>query len=316
MRCKRCGEPLDPMDTHCPVCGRAVGARKKAPAPKKNDSPVVRLPQLDKFTHAYARDMVRSNLLQLAALAAAVVILVLAVLMYRGIGSLQDSVNQLRLTADAQLQQSQNQTEPTWTTEPETEPDEMQTEPSTEPAVVPLGQQSLTAALSLYRTDNGTYAAAAMNPSYATAWVNTVREGSARRTNAAWILQGTDDRLTVNLHDSYGSEEAQAVLTLSWSAEGSIFGAFSAGVCAWEWRVPGSEWESLPADCAATDLMVGTSRLSLTADRLTTLLGQYEMMELRCQVSLNHPDGGSLRIITDGITVDGNGPVTAGSMLD
>lgn len=316
MKCKRCGEPLDPRDTHCPVCGRAVSGRKKAPAPKKNENNMIKLPQLDKFTHTYAQDTLRSSLLQLVTIAAVAAAIVLAAMVYTGIGSLRDSIEQLRLTADAQLQLLQNQTEPADETEPEADETEPPTDGPTEPEVLPLSRQDLTAALSLYRTDNGTYAAAAMNPSYAEAWVNTVREGSARRTNAAWIIRSTGDRLTVRLHDSYGGEALQAELTLNWTLTGETFSAFGGGVCVWEYRISGGEWESLPNECVTTDLAGGTTRLALTADRLNMLLGQQERLELRCQIAQTNPDGGSLRIIADGITIGAEGPVSAGSLLD
>lgn len=318
MKCKRCGEPLDPLDTYCPVCGRAAEPRKKAPPKKKTDStPPIKLPQLDRFTRTYARDNARTNLLQLGTIAAVAVVIVLAVMVNSGVGALQKSMDQLQQSVDAQVQLHLSQNQPAPTDAPEIQTNPIPDEPAPtegEEPVLSLSRQDLTAALRLYRTDSGTYASAAMNPSYATAWVSTAQESIARRVHATWILEGTGDRLALKLHESYGGEEIQADLTLSWVLSGNTFSGFSEAVCAWEYRAPGGEWGSVPNDAVTTD--AGATRLALSSDRLAALLGGNSSIELRCQIVQNHFDGGTLRIITDGITMDAFGPVRTGSLLD
>lgn len=304
MRCKRCGEPLEPMDTHCPVCGRAAAPRKKAPSQKKNEGSI-KLPQLDKFTHAYSRDTARSRTIQLVTVAAVAAAVVLLVLVYMGMGELQSAVGQLQRTADAQLQaqQNQNQTPAETETQPtvrETEPPIQQTETPAVPGQ-PLSRQTLEATLSLDRSRGDTYAAAWMTmesaDDRAISWVHT---GSGQ-TGAIWVLENAGDRLEVKLRERAG--ETQTETGLEWTLSGDTFASLENAVCIWECRAGGGEWESLPNDCVTMSQADGTCELVLSADLLTTLRGQHSSLELRCHLSLQHPDGGSLKLLVTGLAL-------------
>lgn len=304
MRCKRCGEPLEPMDTHCPVCGRAAAPRKKAPSQKKNESSI-KLPQLEKFTHAYNRDTALSRAIQLLTVTAVAVAVVLLVLVYTGMGALQSAVGQLQRTTDAQLQalQNQSQTPAASETEPpvrETEPPIQQSEPPIA-ATQPLSRQTLEATLSLDKSRGDTYATAWMtlesDNDRAVSWVHT---GSGQ-TGAIWILENAGDRLEVKLRERTG--ETQTELGLEWTLSGSTFSAMADAVCIWECRAGGGEWESLPNDCVTVSPADGTCDLMLSTDQLTTLRGQHSSLELRCHLSMQHPEGGSLKLLAAGITL-------------
>lgn len=326
MRCKRCGEQLEPMDTRCPVCGKAVAPRRKAPAQRSNETHI-RLPQLDKFTHAYGEDVARSRMLQLATIAAVLLALVLLVLVFAGVGELKSAVNDLKVTADAQLQAIQNQPKDPEPTEGEPEVDTQPQEDPTEetqgqidepqPQALPLSRQTLAAELTLYRGNDGAYAAAWMElgdyEDRAQAWVSTTREGSRRETSVSWILEESGDRLDLTLSERYGGDDA-AQLTLSWNARGETFRSMGNPVCIWEYRVVGDGWESLPAEYL--NPIGGGCELAISADQLTLLMAQYSEMELRCQVSMTHPSGGTMNVLVDGISFDAEGLTVSGSLLD
>ena len=246
MRCKRCGELLNPADARCPVCGKTVTPpRKKAPAQKPGETNI-KLPQLDRFTHAYNRDTARSRLLQIATIGAVAAAMVLTVLVFAGIGDLKNAVKDLQLTADAQLQALQNQpqvpdqTDPPVQTDPQEDAAEDVTEDPTENQPADhqplLAVQNVKADLTLYNTADGAYAAASMTPGEfddrADAWVSAGRSGSQRRTDVAWILAGTGDRVDVTITESYGGE-ALAAMTLGWDTEGDTFVDYSSPVCIW-----------------------------------------------------------------------------------
>lgn len=324
MRCKRCGEQLEPMDTRCPVCGKPVASRRKAPAQRSNETHI-RLPQLDKFTHAYGEDVARSRMLQLATIAAVLLALVLLVLVFAGVGELKTAISDLKVTADAQLQAIQNQPkdpvptegEPELDTEPQEDPTEETQGQIDEPQILPLSRQVVSAELNLYRGDNGAYAAAWMDlggyEDRAEAWVSTTREGSSRETSVSWILEQSGDRLDVTLSETYGGDDA-AQLTLKWNTRGETFRSMGNPVCVWEYRVVGDSWDSLPAEYL--NPIGGGCELAISADQLTMLVAQYSEMELRCQVSMSHPSGGTMKVLVDGIRFDADGLTVSGSLLD
>lgn len=314
MRCKRCGEILEPMDTRCPVCGKTVTSRKK-PAPHKNPENNIKLPQLDKFTRTYQQDTARSRTLQMVTVAAIVVVLAMLVMVYVCIGDMQAAVNDLKLTGDAQLQALQNL--PQQNDIPDTQP---QTEPQTDPVEptegeeipsLPLSRQDMEANLTIAWADQRPYAAATMDlgsfEDQVKAWVSATAQGDSRRTDAVWVLENSGDRLRVSLEDRFGGEDAVYFASLTWNQKGSTFGSMGGAVCVWECRVPGGDWQSIPSDYLTA--VGGGCELRLTADQLTILIAQYKQLELRCQVSLTHPDGGILRIVTDGMTLNPDGMV-------
>ena len=318
MRCKRCGELLEPTDARCPVCGKtATPPRRKAPAQKPGETNI-KLPQLERFTHAYSRDTARSRMLQMATIAAVAAAILLTALVFAGIGELKDAVKDLQITADAQLQAIQNQSNVPPVTDPQdqTGPEdatEDATEGSTQPPVdQPLSRQQMKAALNLYNTTEGAYAAASASCEDADAWVSTIRTGTERRTYAAWILAETGDRVDVTLTERYGGDTL-AAMTLSWDAEGDTYADLGSPVCIWEYQVGTNAWESLPTEYLTP--IGGGCELSLSADNMKLLLAQYSRMELRCRVSMSHPDGGSLEMMVDGIMLDENGLAVNGGLL-
>lgn len=323
MRCKRCGEPLEPMETRCPVCGKTVAPRRKAPAQRTGETSI-KLPQLDKFTHAYSADAARSRMLQLATILVVLASLALLVVVFVGVGDLKNAVKDLELTANAQLQALQNNQNQVpeateGTDENQTEPQEDPTEDvGNEPeADLPLSQQDVDADLILYRSGSGNYAAASMDlGSYdekVDAWVNTVREGNSRQTNVAWILSGSGDRVDLKLHDSYGGEN-QVDITLSWQTEGDTFGSLGSPMCIWEYRLSGGSWESVPTEYLTP--IGGGCELAFTAEQLAGLLGEQSKMELRCRVYMTHSAGGSMNILVGGIAFDAAGLTVSGDLLD
>lgn len=301
MKCKRCGEPLDPMDTRCPVCGRTVPPRKNATPQKKNET-AIKLPQLDKFTHAYSRDAARSRMMQLLTVAVLAAAVVLLVLVYTGVGTLREAVGQLQLTADAQLQALERQPDPVPETTPReedpTDPPVQETQP---PAARPLSRQTLEATLTLDASRGEPYAGAWMTlesaDDRAVSWVHT---GSGL-TGAVWMLENAGDRLEVELRQRQG--ESRTELSLEWATAGVTFSALEGAVCIWECRAGGGEWESLPLDCVTMSPAEGMCQVALTMEQRATLQGQYDALELRCHLSLQHPDGGSLKLLAAGITL-------------
>lgn len=316
MRCKRCGELLEPTDTRCPVCGKTLTPpRKKAPAQKPSETHI-KLPQLDKFTHAYSRDAARSRVLQLATIGAVIAAIALLVLVYTGVGELQTAVKDLKQTAAAQLQAMQNQ--PQAATQPQTEPSVESTDAPTDASPLPLDRQNVEAALTLYHTAGGTYAAAVMElgdyEDQALAWVSTRQTGADRQTHVSWILVDSGDRMDLTLRDSWGGETAQFFAGLTWALEGDTFQDLSDAVCIWEYRVSGGQWESLPI--AHVTAVPGGCEVCLTTEELGNLLGQTSGMELRCHVSMTHPDGGTMRVLAGPMALNAAGPVVSGTLLD
>lgn len=326
MRCKRCGEQLEPMDTRCPVCGKAVAPRRKAPAQRSSETSI-KLPQLDKFTHAYSEDAARSRVLQLATMAAVLLTIVLLVLVFAGVGDLKSAVSDLKVTADAQLQaiQNQQQNPAPAPTEGDAEPDpQPQTDPTEEttgeladPQSLPLSQQALSAALTLYRGDNGSYAAAHMDlgdyDDRAEAWVSTARAGGSRETSVSWILEESGDRMDLTLNEIYGGDDAAAI-SLTWDPSGDTFRSLGNPVCIWEYRVVGDSWESLPTEYL--NPIGGGCEVAISAEQLELLTAQYSEIQLRCMVSMTHPSGGTMHILVDGIRFDDAGLTVSGDLLD
>lgn len=314
MRCKRCGELLEPMETRCPVCGKTVSPRKK-PAPPKKPENIIKLPQLDKFTHAYQQDTARSRILQMVTIAAIVVVLAMLVMVYVCIGDMQAAVADLKHSSDTQFQAILNQPQ-----QEEIEDVQPQTEPQTDPAeptqgedapALPLSRQEMEAGLALTWTADRSYAAASMDlgsfDDQVKAWVGTDVSGGARRTDAVWVLQNSGDWLRLGLEDRFGGDDALYYVDMKWNMKGGTLGAMAGPVCVWECRVPGGQWESVPTECMTA--VGGGCELRLTAQQLETLIGQYNYLELRCQVSVTHPDGGILHMTAEGMTINRSGMV-------
>lgn len=318
MRCKRCGELLEPRDTHCPVCGKTVSTRRKAPAQKPAEAPI-KLPQLDRFAHIYDQDTARSHTLQMVTIGAVALAVVLLVMVLASVGDLKTAMDDLRRTSDAQLQAMQNQnqsqiqqTEPT-VTEAQTEPVETQDPMTSVP--LPLSRQDMEAVLTLYTTTDNAYASAEMDlgdfEDQAAAWVSTTREDTVRKTSVAWILGQSGDRLDMDLSAAYG---IQTDITLTWTLAGDTFDGLSGAVCTWEYRTDGGEWTPLPTDHITA--IAGGCEVHLSADGLAALLAQGLQAELRCRVSMTHADGGSMKLLAQGIALDAAGLAVNGDLLD
>lgn len=314
MRCKRCGEMLEPMDTRCPVCGKTVAPRKKAAPPKKPEN-TIKLPQLDKLTRTYQQDSARSRTLQMVTIAAIVVVLAMLVMVYVCIGDMQTAVADLRQSSDAQFQAILNQPQQDETpdaqpeAEPQTDPAEP-TEGETAPAL-PLSRQDMEAVLKLTWTADRPYAAAAMDlgsfEDQAQVWVSTDVQDGIRRTDAVWMLENSGDWLRICLEDRFGGSDTQYFAAMTWNMKGGTLGSMAGPVCVWEYRVPGGQWESFSGEYLTA--VGGGCELRLTAEQLADLIGQYNQLELRCQVSVTHPDGGILRLAAEGMTINRSGMV-------
>ena len=307
MRCNRCGNPLDPRDTRCVVCGKVLvpPTKKRPPAQKSGETQNMKIPQLEKFTHVYSRDAARSHSFHTLTLLAAAVALVLLILVYMGMGDLKDAVADMRQSTDSQLAVLQQT--------PATVPTEAPTEEVTEPPVVadpakPLNQQRLKAKVSLHRHAHGTYAAASLDlgtfEDEAMCWVVT----NAHETHVQWTLANAGDRLELQIVDAYTAAESKLDLKLNWSFSGDTFAMLTDNACGWECRVSGDAWGAIPE--AYVTVEGGSTALTLTAESLDLLLAQYDEMELRCQFTLKHPDGGSVTVTADGMTVTREGLVT------
>ena len=310
MRCNRCGNPLDPRDTRCAVCGKVLvppTKKQRPPAQKSGETQHIKLPQLERFTHAYSRDAARSHSFHTATLVAAAVALVLLILVYMGVGDLKDAVADLRQSTDSQLAALQ-QTPAVIPTEDPAEEEETEAPSETTAPAKPLSQQKLKANVSLHRHAHGTYAAASLNlgtfEDEAMCWVVT----SAHETHVQWTLTNAGDRLELEIEDAYTAAESKLALTLNWSFSGDTFALLTDSACVWECRMSGGEWGAIPVEYVTVE--GGTSTLTLAAEHLELLLAQYDEMELRCQVTLKHVDGGSVTITADGMTVADSGLVT------
>ena len=310
MRCNRCGNPLDPRDTRCAVCGKVLvppTKKQRPPAQKPGETQHIKLPQLDKFTHIYNRDAARSHSFHTVTLVAAAAVLVLLILVYMGVGDLKDAVSDLRQSTDSQLAALQ-QVPAVLPTEDPTEEEE--TEVPSDPAAPakPLSQQRLKANVSLHRHAHGTYAAASLDlgtfEDEAMCWVVT----GAHETHVQWTLTNAGDRLELQIADAFTAAESKLELKLSWSFGGDTFAQLTDTACVWECRMSGGEWGAIPAEAVTVE--AGSSTLILTAESLDLLLAQYDEMELRCQFTLKHPDGGAITVTADGMAVTREGFVT------
>lgn len=318
MRCKRCGELLEPTDTQCPVCGKTLTPiRKKTPA-RKPGEPAMKIPQLDRFVHSYQRDAARSRTLQMVTIAAAVAAVALLVLVYMGMGQLQSSLTGLREVSDALLQAQEQEQPPVQL--PEEPTPTVSTEPSSQPGEesLPLSQQQIQAALRLTHTDAALYAAALMDlgsfDDRAVAWVTTDAESRDSSADAVLVLEGSGDLLALALSERYGSGDVSVFAGLNWSLEGDTFSALADPMCIWEYRVTGGEWEALPIEYVTA--IAGGCEVRLSPEAVETMLGQAIGAELRCTVSMTHPDGGSMKIVADGILFSAEGPAVGGGVTN
>ena len=313
MRCNRCGNPLDPRDTYCSVCGRTLPPpRKPRPAPQKSASQKpsdshIKLPQLDQFTYAYAKDADRSHRIRVLTLLAVIVCLVMTVLMFRNFKALTTAMEDLKTSTAAQIQALQQMpTNPAPTIQDTTEPDPTDA-PVQNPQ--PLSRQRLKAALTLRRTDDRNYAIPTMElgtfDADPTTYVSTQWNSSQSRTEISWVV-GTGDQLDLLLEESYDTATSQLAVMAQWAFSGDTFGGYGDVLTTWECRTSkDSEWGAVPANCAQS--AANSSVLTITADTMELLLAQYQEMELRCLVSLTHPDGGTMSITVDGVTVGRTG---------
>ena len=311
MRCNRCGNPLDPRDTRCAVCGKVLvpPTPKRPPAKKSGESQNqnIKLPQLERFTHTYNRDAARSHSFHTLTLMSAAVVLVLLVLVYVRVGSLRDDLAELRQSTDSQfaaLQQLPAETP----TEAPTEVEETTVPAETTAPAKPLSKQKLKASVTFHRHGDGTYAAASMDlgtlEDEAMCWVVT----SGHKSHVQWTLNGSGDRLELVATDAYTAAESKLDMNMTWSFSGDTFAQLMDNGCSWECRVSDGEWGAIPTEYVTVE--GGNCTLTLTAEQLDLLLAQYDEMELRCQVVLEHPDGGSITVTADGLTVTRTGLVT------
>ena len=311
MRCNRCGNPLDPRDTRCAVCGKVLvppPTKKQRPtAQKSGETQHIKLPQLERFTHAYSRDAARSHSFHTATLVVAAVALVLLILVNMKVGDLKDAVSELRQSTDSQLAALQ-QTPVVLPSEDSTEEEETVAPSDPTAPVKPLSQQRLKAKVSLHRHAHGTYAAASLNlgtfEDEALCWVVT----NAHETHVQWTLAKAGDRLELEIEDAYTAAESKLALKLNWSLSGDTFALLMDSACSWECRMSGGEWGAIPEDYVVVES--GTSTLTLTAENMDLLMAQYDEMELRCQFTLKHPDGGAVTVTADGMAVTREGLVT------
>lgn len=323
MRCKRCGEILEPTDTRCPVCGKTLTPPRKRPQNQKPSETNIKLPQLDKFTHAYAQDAARSRMLQLVTIGAVVAVLAVLVLVYVGVGEIQSAMGDVKQTADVLLQNQQQaqQNQTPVTPEPPTQAPIEPTETTTEPPApqqpdLPLSRQNAQATVTLHYTSGSAYAAAVMDlGSYedrVIPWVSTAMDVTGRQTNVALILDEAGDRLDVKLRDGYGVGDYQVDIALTWDMKGNTFRGLANPTCVWECRVAGGQWESVPT--SYLNPIGGGCELKMLAEELTLLMAQYSQMELRCVVNFTHPDGGSMDLVVDGIAIDSQGLADGGNL--
>ena len=323
MRCKRCGELLEPTDTRCPVCGKTLTPPRKRPQNQKPSETHIKLPQLDKFTHAYGQDAARSRMLQLVTIGAVIVALAMLVLVYVGIGEIQSTMTEIRQTSDTLLQNQQKAPQvqpPVTATEPPTQTQEDPTESATEPPVqqpaLPLSRHKLAATVTLHYTGDSAYAAAVMDldgfEDRVTPWVSTAMDVTGRQTHAALILGEAGDRLDVQLRDSYGVGDYQVDTALTWDLKGDTFRNLTNPTCVWECRVEGGQWASVPT--SYLNPIGGGCELKMLDDELTLLMAQYSQMELRCLVTFTHADGGQLELVVDGILINSQGLADSGSL--
>lgn len=315
MRCKRCGEILDPGQTRCPVCGKTLPQPRKRPSTTKTAENTVKLPQLDRFTRTYQKDTSRSRMLQTATIIAVAAAVVLLVLVYTGLGDLNDAVQALQQDSQQIIQGQQAQ--PT----PDPVPEETvgtDTQPTGTAQALPLSQQHVETALTLSRSGSGTYVAAGMTPGdfddRAKVWISSGEADPERRFQVSWILDKSDDRLDAELLDRHSGAEGSYYISLNWKYAGTTFGGYTSPMCIWEYRVDGGEWGSMPVE-AITAVPDGCE-VRLSAEDLTGLLGEGTGMEVRCNLTMSHPDGGGLKLAVTGIALNTAGLTATGPLAD
>lgn len=313
MRCNRCGNPLDPRDTRCAVCGKVLVPLppKKRPAPQRSgEQQNIKLPQLEKFTHTYNRDSARSHSFHTLTLLAAVAAVVLLVMVYSRVGALRTDMADLQQLTDSRLSALQQQDTPVAPpVEESTEaPTEMPTEAPVDTPAKPLGQQKMTADVTLFRHSDGIYTAASLEQGTAdeeaTCWVVTTKH----KAHIQWTFGESGNRLELVISDGFDEATSELMLKVNWNSSGEILRSLSVKSCVWECRSAGSEWGAIPAEYLTVE--EGSSKMNLTTDAVGLLLAQYDEMEVRCQVVLEHPDGGSVTMTADGMTVTRSGLVT------
>ena len=315
MRCNRCGNPMDPRDTRCSVCGKPLPPPKKqrqAPQKPANQKPseshTMKLPQLDQFTYAYAKDADRGHRMHVLALLGIIVCGALLVLLYRGNKKLHTAIQDLQTSTTTQIQALQQ------TPVPSDPPVQTITEPdSTEPPVQniqPLSRQRLKASMTLRREKDRNYAIPAMTlgtfDASPTTYVSTQWTTNRSRTDLSWAIPATADQLDLLLEESF---DTNLTVNVQWAFSGDTFAGYGDVLCIWECRTGKSgDWGSISADCfQSTD---NRCTLTIAPENMELLLAQYDALELRCLVSLTHPDGGTMSITVDGITVGRQGLVT------
>lgn len=315
MRCKRCGEILNPGETRCPVCGKTLSQPRKRPAATKSAENTVKLPQLDRFTRTYQKDTSRSRLMQTVTIVAVAAAIVLLALVYTGLGDVKETVALLQQDSQQLLQgQQANQI-------PDPVPEEtagIQTEPTGGVQAQTLSGQNVEAALTLSRGSSGTYVAADMAlggfDDRAKVWLSAGEVNPERRFRASWILEKSGDRLDAELVDRHSGAEGSYYISLAWNIAGTAFGGYTNPMCIWEYRIDGGEWSSVSAE--AITAVPGGCEVRLSAEDLTGLLGEGAELEIRCNLSMTHPDGGSLKLAVTGVSLNGTGLTASGALAD
>lgn len=316
MRCKRCGEILNPGDTRCPVCGKTQSQPRKRPsATTKTPENTVKLPQLDRFTRTYQKDTSRSRLLQTVTIVAVAAAIVLMVLVYTGLGDLQDAMVQLQEDSQQLLQGQQAPQNPDPVPEETVGTD---TQPTGDAQALTLAQQNVEAAMTISRAAGGSYLYADMVPGdfddHAKVWISTGEANPERQFKAAWILEKSGDRLDAELIDRHSGAEGSYYVSLTWKLSGTTFGSYANPMCIWEYRVDGGDWSSMSAETITA--VPGGCEIRLSAEDLAALLGEGTGMDVRCTLSVSHADGGSLKLAVTGISLNAAGLTATGALAD
>ena len=315
MRCKRCGEILNPGDTRCPVCGKTQSQPRKRPSAPKTTENNIKLPQLDRFTRTYQKDTSRSRLMQTVTIVAVAAAIVLLALVYTGLGDLKDAMGQLQEDSQQLLQGQQTPQTPDPIPEETIGTD---TQPTGDDQVLTLAQQTVETALTLSRSGSDTYVNAAMAlgdfDDQTRVWVSTGEANPERQFKAAWILEKSGDRLDAELIDRHSGAEGSYYISLTWKLAGTTFGGYTNPMCLWEYRVDGGDWSSVSAEVITA--VPGGCEIRLSAEDLTALLGEGTNMEIRCSLSVTHPDGGGMKLAVTGIALNGAGLTATGDLAD
>ena len=311
MRCKRCGGILNPGETRCPVCGKTPPQVRQRPAAPKTTENNIKLPQLERFTRTYQKDVSKSRLLQTVTIVAVAAAIVLLALVYSGLGDLNDAVTQLQENAQ-QVQQPQQTPDPVPEETTGTEPTEQTAQTGA------LSAQNVEAALTLSRSGSGTYVNAGMTPGNsddrALVWISTGEAHPERQFKVSWVMEKSGDRLDAELIDRHSGAEGSYSVSLTWKNSGTTFGSYSNPMCIWEYRIDDGQWSSVNAE--AITAAPGSCEVRLSAEDLTGLMGEGKVMEVRCNLSMSHPDGGSLKLAVTGISLNGAGLTANGALAD